>query len=78
MKTQFPSWHLEEDMQGYFNAWLFLDERQYNSDISEDSVHAEYSIDNAIDKAVSRYDAIVYEVNPNTFDIINVLHDPKY
>ena len=74
---EFPSWHIQEiGEEGYYSAYLFLDERQYSTDISEDAVHNQWSIDDAIDKAVMKFDCIVYEVNPRTFDVIRVLHDP--
>ena len=63
-----------EENDGYFYAYLFLDLDQYASDQSEKRVVAQYSIDDAIDSCLDKFDAIVYEVDSRSFDVIRVLH----
>ncbi len=71
---EFPSWHLMEDGWSYV-AYLFMDEQQYATDISSDRVSDSLDIYAVVDKAVMKFDCIVYEVSPSTFDVIRVLHD---
>lgn len=77
MNVEFPSWHLIESETGFFSAHLFLSERQYSTDISEEHTGTFYSIDDCIDECLMIYDAIVYEVNYH-YDPIRILHDPKF
>lgn len=74
---EFPSWHLMEEGWSY-TAYLFEDEQQYATGISSDRVSDSIDIYAAVDKAVMKFDCIVYEVSPSTFDVIRVLHDPEY
>lgn len=78
MTPVFPSWHVIEDIDtGLFSAHLFLDERQYATDRSEDEVYAQYDIDECIDLCLSKYNAMVYELDYR-YEPRRILHDPQY